>query len=144
MRVRTYNQLFASHERHEYISSELGPWGVVFVSGTCQVAHSDHGTQQHAHARHWGVHFGKRKGKLVSDACGVTILVHSRIPSRALHTLFVPPVQIRGRAGGIRIRTNEADFVAFCIYLAPVRDAKHTLIAERFFKWIDHQLDALG
>eukprot|EP00959_Pyramimonas_sp_CCMP1952_P091177 1908643-Pyramimonas_sp.AAC.1 len=45
---------------------------------------------------------------------------HNRIPSRALHTVYVPPVQIRGRVGGIRIQTNEVDFVAFCIYLAPM------------------------
>eukprot|EP00959_Pyramimonas_sp_CCMP1952_P151298 3165771-Pyramimonas_sp.AAC.1 len=74
MRVCTYNPSSASQERHEDISSELGSWDVVLVSGTCQVAQPDHGAQQHAHARHWGVHFGKRKGKLVSDACGVTIM----------------------------------------------------------------------
>eukprot|EP00959_Pyramimonas_sp_CCMP1952_P401509 8413074-Pyramimonas_sp.AAC.1 len=62
MRIVTYNPLGASFERHEDISHELKSWDIILLSGTQRVAQLDHPVQEHMHAYHWGVHFGRRMG----------------------------------------------------------------------------------
>eukprot|EP00959_Pyramimonas_sp_CCMP1952_P014552 308355-Pyramimonas_sp.AAC.1 len=87
---------------------------------------------------------GERKGKLVSAACDASTMMHNRIPSRALHAVFMQDAQLRGIAGVIRDQTKYDDVSGFCIYLAPMSDGEHNMIAERVFERIDNQLDTIG
>eukprot|EP00959_Pyramimonas_sp_CCMP1952_P206078 4309326-Pyramimonas_sp.AAC.1 len=81
---------------------------------------------------------------LVTAACGVSIFVSTNIPTPALHTVFTPPREIQGRAGGIRLQTKALDFVIFCVYLAPMHDGKKKVIAQKVFQWMERELDGLG
>eukprot|EP00959_Pyramimonas_sp_CCMP1952_P260354 5443684-Pyramimonas_sp.AAC.1 len=81
---------------------------------------------------------------MVTKTCGVSILVHKKIPPTALRSIYYPPSGLQGRAAGIKLHVGDQDYALFSMYFAPVHVRCHSEIGRRLCEWLEHTTDRLG
>ena len=69
---------------------------------------------------HWFIDFPYIKTKFSNEACVLRIMVgHRKFPAQTLRRIFLPPAEIQGRAGALRVRNATHDICIIGAYLAP-------------------------
>ena len=68
--------------------------------------------------RHTALSWGWKKTSWSNKSCGITIALGPRL-ANGIKKVFVPPVELTGRVGAVRIRNKTVDLTVFVPYLPP-------------------------
>ena len=112
--------------RAEEYSREASDCGIIFLLGTMRRDDGD-GLRTLVHEFHGEYSFGWTLARHSNKSCGVSIMVNKlAIKESNIVQSFVPPKQLRGRVGAIRIKTGTSDVTACTTYFPPPpRGAAH-------------------
>eukprot|EP00959_Pyramimonas_sp_CCMP1952_P065829 1374435-Pyramimonas_sp.AAC.1 len=144
MRILTYNPLAANTvERLVDISDELKDWDIILLCGTQEWAGPE-AVRKVMLPNHWCLRIGARKGKYITKACGLAILVHRRMDQNCLREIYTPPTSLQGRVAGVKLATSTMDLAIFPVYYAPVHTKRYDEIGARIGDWLETTTDRLG
>eukprot|EP00959_Pyramimonas_sp_CCMP1952_P249719 5220464-Pyramimonas_sp.AAC.1 len=72
------------------------------------------------HRRHVALHSGAKQRRLITKACGTTLLVSNEtLMENVSHTQYTPPAQLEGRAAGVRLCTRAYNVTICATSLPP-------------------------
>mmetsp|Transcript_69844 Transcript_69844/g.197903 ORF Transcript_69844/g.197903 Transcript_69844/m.197903 type:complete len:216 (-) Transcript_69844:2846-3493(-) len=116
-----YNPLSAtSEDRLEEISTEFRFAHVVALTGTQRRARQKDEVTQATCGRHRVYHWGHYGARLTNKAAGCSFLLHKRyFREPHVHTVFVPPSALQGRAAALRLRSGRLDLTPIALYFPP-------------------------
>jgi exonuclease III len=106
------------------------------------------GTQQYITTDAAGyhiIHWPWRRSEHVNASCGVAIaLKKRRFKLSQIREVYVPPWELQGRVGAVRVQTSSKLSWFICtLYLPPCRDASDKITVQKILQWLENQLQTL-
>ena len=135
--ITVYNPLSLIQQgRISEIAQHLGQSAVVAMPGTCMRSHTPHHNKRKIGSKHTLFSWGTDRSDPKS---GVAILVNNGwFSGGSIRQIFDPPIHLKGRAGGILLKSNVFALLVIIVYFKPEPDNNRSrFLAHSICEWTD-------
>jgi exonuclease III len=143
LQIVSWNANSLVGDRLHDLSDELAWADVIAVQGTrLRAGHIP--ARKIAAAAHTAISWGWARTAWSNKSAGVAILLSPRLQA-SLQQHYSPPPKLAGRAGAVRLRTNQEDVLIINLYVPPptsVSRGTYDGLLDALFQWIQQLLAA--
>lgn len=139
MRIASYNPMsMLQAGRWDDLAVQFKSIHVIAVIGT-QLS-TEHEVEQHRTGNFQRLDWGRG-----DRSTGVSLLLRRDVfPRSCVRKHFTPPESLKGRVGGVRVRTGCMHVALFAVYIPPCDGAKQSgRVASDIFLWLSAIIDGL-
>eukprot|EP00959_Pyramimonas_sp_CCMP1952_P282736 5909563-Pyramimonas_sp.AAC.1 len=122
--------------------------GAVLLQCTCRRKGTEDPHRVFRHSHHYEVSFGVSRSS--DKACGTSTMLHNKVfPQRFIKKIIAPPVDLEGRCGAVRMKSDTMDILFVSMHF-PVHSgaragrAEQNRIVTRTLSWLRTLLRAVG
>jgi exonuclease III len=128
-------------DRLRDLSDELAWADIIAVQGTrLRAGHIP--ARKIAAPAHTAISWGWARTTWSNKSAGVAILLSPRLQA-SLQQHYSPPPRLAGRAGAVRVKTNQEDVLIVNVYVPPptsITRGTYEGLPDALFKWVQHIL----